>query len=215
MNAPPIRLGEWHQAYLYGMGAVLVLSGALWLLFHYYVRIPGEFGPTLHPLEPWLLSIHGISAAGLLIGFGSVMPGHVRRAWRAARNRITGSIFFGVMLALTVTGYLLYYVGNETARSFLSIFHWAVGFGLPVLAGWHIWRGRVWRHIKMSEHRVQASTHRVHSADHSAQDKQSADHLTQDKQSADHSARDKRSAAHAAPDKDSQGIRVVRQSPDA
>jgi len=195
MNAPPIRLGEWHQAYLYGMGTVLILSGAMWLLFHYYVRIPGEFGPTLHPLEPWLLSIHGISAAGILIGFGSVMPGHVRRAWRAARNRISGSIFFGVMLALTVTGYLLYYVGNETARSFLSIFHWVVGLGLPVLAGWHIWRGRVWRHIKMSEHRVQASAHRVQSADLSAQIKQSAD--------------------HSAPDKDSRGIRVVRQSPDA
>jgi hypothetical protein len=195
MNAPPIRLGEWHQAYLYGMGTVLILSGAMWLLFHYYVRIPGEFGPTLHPLEPWLLSIHGISAAGILIGFGSVMPGHVRRAWRAARNRITGSIFFGVMLALTITGYLLYYVGNETARSFLSIFHWGVGLGLPVLAGWHIWRGRVWRHIKMSENRAQASAHRVHSADHSAPDKGSA--------------------PHAAPDKNSQGIRVVRQSPDA
>ncbi len=185
MNAPPIRLGEWHQAYLYGMGTVLVLSGALWLLFHFYVRIPGEFGPTLHPLEPWLLSVHGISAAGLLIGFGSVLPGHVRRAWRAARNRITGSIFFCVMLALIVTGYLLYYVANETARSFLSIFHWVVGLGLPVLAGWHIWRGHAWRHIKTVEHRVHSSGHRVQSAEHAAQDK------------------------------DSQGIRVVRQSPDA
>jgi hypothetical protein len=204
MNAPPIRLGEWHQTYLYGMGSVLILSGALWLLFHYYVRIPGEFGPTLHPLEPWLLSIHGISSAGLLIGFGSVMPGHVRRAWNAARNRFTGSIFFGVMLALIVTGYLLYYVGNETARSFLSIFHWVVGFGLPVFAGWHIWRGRVWRHITMAEHRAQANARRVHSAAQSAPGKQSAEQ----------SAPDKKSAAQAEPDKDSQTIRVVRQSSD-
>jgi hypothetical protein len=201
MNAPPIRLGEWHQTYLYGMGSVLILSGALWLLFHYYVRIPGEFGPTLHPLEPWLLSIHGISSAGLLIGFGSVMPGHVRRAWRAARNRFTGSIFFGVMLALIVTGYLLYYVGNETARSFLSIFHWVVGFGLPILAGWHIWRGRVWRHIKMTEHRAQANAQRGAGA--------------QSIHSAEHPAPAKKSAAQATPDKNSQGIRVVRQSPDA
>lgn len=195
MNAPPIRLGEWHQAYLYGMGTILILSGALWLLFHYYVRIPGEFGPTLHPLEPWMLSVHGISAAGLLIGFGSVLPGHVRRAWRAARNRITGSVFFGVMLALIVTGYLLYYVGNETARSFLSIFHWVVGLGLPVLAGWHIWRGRVWRHIKMAEHRAQASALRVHSAAEPAPDI--------------------KSAADATPDKDSRGIHVVGKTSDS
>ena len=198
MNAPPIRLGEWHQAYLYGMGTVLILSGAMWLLFHYYVRIPGEFGPTLHPLEPWLLSIHGISAAAILIGFGSVMPGHVRRAWRAARNRNSGSIFFGVMLALTVTGYLLYYVGNETARSFLSIFHWAAGLGLPVLAGVHIWRGRVWRHIKISEHRAQSI----------------AQQPVPVKQSAEHPAPAKQSVGQATPDKDSQSIKVVRQSSD-
>ena len=199
MNAPPIRLGEWHQAYLYGMGTVLVLSGALWLLFHYYVRIPGEFGPTLHPLEPWFLSIHGISGAGILIGFGSVMPGHVRRAWRAARNRISGSIFFGVMLALTVTGYLLYYVGNETARSFLSIFHWVVGLGLPVFAGWHIWRGRVWRHIKIAEQRAQFIAQRSAPA----------------KQNVAHTAPEKQSAGEATADKDSRRIRAVRQSPDA
>ena len=200
MNAPPIRLGEWHQAYLYGMGTVLILSGALWLLFHYFVRIPGDFGPTLHPLEPWFLAIHGISAAGLLIGFGSVMPGHVRRAWRSARNRITGSIFFGVMLALTVSGYLLYYVGSETARSFLSIFHWVVGFSLPALAGWHIWRGRVWRHIKMAENRAQASALR-NSAQASAL-----------RHKAESAASEEPAAGVGSPQSNAKGIRVVSQS---
>jgi hypothetical protein len=214
VNAPPIRLGEWHQAYLYGMGTILILSGALWLLFHYYVRIPGDFGPTLHPLEPWLLSVHGISAAGILIGFGSVLPGHVRRAWRAARNRITGSIFFGVMLALIVTGYLLYYVGNETARSFLSIFHWVVGLGLPLLAGWHIWRGRVWRHIKMAEHRAQASVLRAHSTAHTAPDEQGAAHTGQEKQSAAHTGQEKNGAADAMRGKDSRHMRVVSKTSD-
>lgn len=155
MNAPPMRLSGRHQAYIYGVGTVLILSGALWLLFHYFVRIEGEFGPTLHPLEPWFLSAHGISAAALLIGFGSVLPGHVKRAWRAARNRITGSIFFGVMLTLTVTGYLLYYVGIESVRSVLSIIHWVIGLLLPILAGWHVWRGRVWRQVKVTDHRTQ------------------------------------------------------------
>ncbi len=161
MNAPAIRLGRWQQTYLYSVGALLILSGILWLIFHYFVRTEGEFGPTLHPLEPWWLRVHGIAAAAFLIGFGSVLPGHVQRAWGAARNRITGTIFFSVMLALIVTGYLLYYVGSDAVRSVMAIVHWAVGLGLPLLAGWHVWRGRVWRRIGLAEQRDRGVVVRV------------------------------------------------------
>ncbi len=149
-----MRLGGWHQTYLYAIGVILVLSGALWLWFHYFVRIEGDFGPTLHPLEPWWLRVHGISAAAFLIGFGTVLPGHVRRAWSAARNRVTGVIFFSVMLTLTVTGYLLYYVGDEAVRAVMSLVHWVVGLALPLLAVLHVWRGRVWRRLKLEQART-------------------------------------------------------------
>lgn len=154
MNPPPLRLGGWHQTYLYFTGSLLVLSGALWLLFHYFVRIEGEFGPTLHPLETWWLRVHGMSAAAFLIGFGSVLPGHVRRAWTGARNRISGSVFFGVMTTLTLTGYLLYYVGVQSVRDVMSIIHWGVGLAVPVLTGWHVWRGRVWRRVTATQQRA-------------------------------------------------------------
>ena len=154
VSAPAIRLGRWQQTYLYSVGALLVLSGILWLIFHYFVRTEGEFGPTLHPLEPWWLRIHGIAAAAFLIGFGSVLPGHVRRAWGAARNRITGTIFFAVMVTLTLSGYLLYYIGADAVREVMSLVHWAVGLALPVLTVWHVWRGRVWRRIKLAEQRA-------------------------------------------------------------
>lgn len=154
MNAPAIRLGRWHQTYLYTVGAVLVLSGILWLWFHYFVRIEGEFGPTLHPLEPWWLRVHGIAGAAFLIGFGSVLPGHVRRAWGAHRNRVTGTIFFAAMLTMTLTGYLLYYVGVQAVRDNMALVHWIVGLGFPLLTGWHVWRGRVWRSLKIAEQRA-------------------------------------------------------------
>ena len=157
MNAPALRLGGWHQTYLYAVGRVLVLSGVLWLLLHYFVRIEGEFGPTLHPLEPWWLRVHGLSAAAFLIGFGSVLPGHVRRAWSAARNRITGTIFLGVMVTLTLTGYLLYYVGVEATREVMSLLHWSIGLAFPVLTLLHVWRGRVWRRIKIADARARTN----------------------------------------------------------
>jgi hypothetical protein len=154
MNAPAIRLGRWHQTYLYSVGSILVVSGMLWLWFHYFVRVKGEFGPTLHPLEPWWLRVHGIAAAAFLIGFGTVLPGHVRRAWGTARNRVSGTIFFAAMMAMTLTGYLLYYVGVQVVRDNLAIVHWGVGLGFPLLTGWHVWRGRVWRRLKLAEQRA-------------------------------------------------------------
>lgn len=143
-----MRLGTRHQSYLYATGVVLVLSGALWLLFHHFVRIPGEFGDRPHPLEHWWLVGHGIFAAAFLIGFGSVLPGHVRRAWNGKRNRISGAIFLALLVVLIASGYALYYTGEESARALLSALHWVVGLGMPVLMGWHIWRGRVWRQVK-------------------------------------------------------------------
>ena len=148
MTSPAMRLGRWHQGYLYVFGTLLVLSGALWLLFHYFVRMPGQFGDTPHPLEPWWLIIHGLSAAAFLIGFGSVMPGHVRRAWVARRNRISGTLFFSLLALLIATGYGLYYLGEESVRVPVSAVHWVFGLGMPALMGWHIWRGRVSRKHK-------------------------------------------------------------------
>lgn len=148
MNAPAMRLGFLHQAYLYATGVLLVLSGALWLLFHYFVRIPGEFGDKPHGFEPVLLVAHGLFAAAFLVGFGSVLPGHVRRAWNGRRNRISGSVFFSLVAVLIASGYALYYTGNESARAAISALHWIAGLGMPALMGWHIWRGRAWRKFK-------------------------------------------------------------------
>ncbi|MEO8157471.1 MAG: hypothetical protein ABI648_06715 [Betaproteobacteria bacterium] len=150
MTPPAMRLGRWHQTYLYASGSLLVLSGALWLLFHYFVRIQGPFGEGPHPLEKWWLCAHGLCAAIFLIGFGSVMPGHVRRAWAGRRNRISGAFFFTLLAILMGTGYGLYYLGDESTRSTVSTVHWMIGLGIPVLMGWHIWLGRASRPHKLS-----------------------------------------------------------------
>ena len=145
MTSPALRLGRWHQGYLYVFGALLVLSGALWLLFHYFVRIPGQFGDTPHMLEPWWLCVHGLCAAAFLIGFGSVLPGHVRRAWIARRNRLSGTLFFSLVALLIASGYGLYYLADESVRGFVSAMHWTIGLGMPALVGWHVWLGRASR----------------------------------------------------------------------
>ena len=142
MSAPTIRLGIAHQCAIYALAATLMLSGALWLLLHYFVHMPGEFGLQAHPLEPWSLRVHGFASAAFLVAFGSVLPLHVPRAWTARRNRVTGTLFFSTLALLAISGICLYYIGGESARALLSTMHWIIGLGTLPLMAWHVWRGR-------------------------------------------------------------------------
>src|SRR6266853_3446157 len=106
-RADSIRLGRWHQGAVYGATAALAVSGMIWLVLHYFLAGPSEFGPPIHPLEPWMLRLHGAAAMAGLIIYGSLLPVHIRRAWSIRRNIVLGIGLVAFMLLRTVTGYLL------------------------------------------------------------------------------------------------------------
>jgi len=141
-RADGIRLGPWHQGAVYGTTAALVVSGIIWLVLHYFLAVSGEYGPQVHPLEPWMLRLHGAAAMAGLIVYGSLLPVHVRRAWSIRRNVVLGIGLVSVMLLLTITGYLLYYAGDENTRPFISAGHWILGLAVPALLVWHVVSGR-------------------------------------------------------------------------
>jgi cation transport ATPase len=126
-RANSVRLSVRHGRWVAGTSLVLLLSGVLWLLFHYFVAVPGDFGAAAHPLEAWWLRVHGAAAMGFLIVLGTVLPVHARRAWNLRRNRWTGAAVLGVIAALLVTGYALYYAGSEELRPWISGIHWVIG----------------------------------------------------------------------------------------
>ena len=140
-----MRLSFRHQAWVYSIFGVLFVSGGLWLIFHYFVRVEGEFGPTMHPLEAWWLKLHGASVMVFLFLLGTLLLSHMESAWRIRRNIITGIVFVGFNSILILTGYLLYYFGGETTRPIISLIHWVVGLAAPILIGIHVWRGRAGR----------------------------------------------------------------------
>jgi len=116
------------------LSIALLISGALWLVFHYFVTIGGEFGERRHPLEAWWLRLHGAAAMAFLIALGTLLPIHVRRAWQLGRNNLTGVAVLSVVAALVITGYGLYYAGGENLRVWISVVHWVIGLtGIPVL----------------------------------------------------------------------------------
>lgn len=137
-----IRLGPWHQWAVYGSTVVLVASGLVWLVLHYFLAQPGEFGDTFHPGEPWMLRLHGAGAMVGLIVYGSLLPVHIRRAWTIRRNIGLGISLGSLLIALTVSGYLLYYAGDEETRPVISVVHWVVGLAIPGILTWHVISGR-------------------------------------------------------------------------
>jgi hypothetical protein len=136
-----IRLGSLQEGAVYLATAALVISGAIWLVLHYFMVKQGEFGPTPHPAEPWMLRIHGAAAMAALIVYGSLLPIHVRRAWAVRRNVVLGISVICFMLLLTVTGYLLYYAASEELRPIISAAHWILGLAVPLLLWWHVASG--------------------------------------------------------------------------
>jgi len=155
----PIRLGAHHKRVLYGIVLALWGSGALWLLFHYFLRVPGDFGDAAHPLEAWWLRLHGLMGFVSLVAIGSVLPIHARRAWQLNKNRRSGLIHArrawqlnknrrsGLvmkvwLLWLALTGYALYYFLSESNEAWLPLAHWIAGLALPLAGLLHIRLGR-------------------------------------------------------------------------
>jgi uncharacterized membrane protein len=120
----------------------LTASGALWLAAHYWMRTAGEFGESIHPLEPWSMKLHGAGAMLMLFFIGSLMNSHIRRAIKAHRNLYSGWSMLAMLLVLTVTGYGLYYLASEQSRPLWSAVHWIIGLVFPALVVLHIALGR-------------------------------------------------------------------------
>ena len=117
-------------------GAVLLLSGGLWLALHY--SIGAGAGELPHPLEAWSLRLHGLAAFAGMFVLGAVGAAHVPHGWRlSSRPRWGPQRGSGLMLCslsgiMAATGYLLFYFAPETIRPALG---WAHAFAGLLAAG--------------------------------------------------------------------------------
>ena len=142
-HAPaPIRFTAPHKKFLYSVFSLLWFSGALWLVFHYFMRVPGEFGITPHPAEIWWLRLHGLMVFAVLVALGGVLSTHARRAWQLKKNRYSGLLMKALLLWLAITGYALYYFASEGNENWLPVLHWGAGISVPLMLVSHIRMGR-------------------------------------------------------------------------
>lgn len=136
MRGGSARLGRPRRWGLYAISGLLWASGGAWIAAHYLLVTPGEYGPRKSPLEGWSLIAHGALAMAALWMFGLLWGVHVQAGWAQRRGRWSGGLLFATVCVLVVTGYGLYYLGDEQARDLASLAHWLLGLaGLPLFLG--------------------------------------------------------------------------------
>jgi hypothetical protein len=128
-----IHLTNRAKHWINAVGIGVWLSGAGWLCAHYLFARQNEFGLPDSPAEPWWLKAHGAFAFLALWTGGLLWGVHVAKAWREHRHRWSGGTLFGLLLVLILSGYLLYYVGEEHLRATISAAHWILGLLLPLI----------------------------------------------------------------------------------
>lgn len=127
-----MRLPASLRVALYALGVMVGASGITWLFAREASR----------RLAAVSMQVHGSAAMALLVLIGAVAALHAPTGWREGKNRASGALLAGVLAVLLATGALLYYLGDENARSVASIVHWTVGCAALVLGGAHVWLGR-------------------------------------------------------------------------
>jgi small-conductance mechanosensitive channel len=119
-----MRLKNAFRFALYGIFALLFVSGAAWIY------------------ADQMKSMHGGAAMITLMLLGALGPMHVQRAWRAKKNRATGVVSIAMYGLLIATAFGLYYMGSEALRPWLSTIHIAFGLAVPAVITAHIMVGR-------------------------------------------------------------------------
>lgn len=111
------------------------------MLLHYYGQKQSEFGPEMNPLEPLMMKVHGFVMIPALLAIGGMLVAHIPKGWNHTRQRVAGITLCAVLAVLVVSGYMLYYVGDEALREWSSLMHWTIGLGLPGVFLWHYING--------------------------------------------------------------------------
>src|ERR1041385_6978378 len=103
MKGRVFKLRPAHRRLLYAVSLLLFLSGAIWAWIN-HLDEAAQAGERMRDLKPWLLKLHGLGAMVFVLLLGTLLPGHVRRAWRARKNRRNGVFFLTAVRVLTLSG---------------------------------------------------------------------------------------------------------------
>jgi hypothetical protein len=152
MKGFKLRLNRPTEFFVYLIFGMLVLTAGVWLW--------GQSNLSSDSAVPSLMmKIHGAAAMAALVLLGALLN-HIRRGWTSKKNRVSGVTLLAAILFLIVTGYGLYYSGDEQLRSLISRSHTWIGLGLVLLIPAHVLIGKALRNrrrVRSSRDKVERS----------------------------------------------------------
>jgi len=119
--------------------AALWLSGGYWLLLHYILARPGEFGVIRHPLEAPTLLVHGVIAMAALFLLGWFAGRHANAA-SSGRRVGSGWLLTLLTAALVIAGCAQLFLTSAAWQEALAVVHEVIGAALPLPLLVHGWR---------------------------------------------------------------------------
>lgn len=134
MKRSKLWLSPLIEFLVYLIFGVLLVTGMVWM----WAQSSLDEGSLVSSL---MLKLHGAAAMVALILLGALIS-HIRKGWKARKNRSSGLMLVFVILFLVITGYGLYYAGDEQLRSLISQWHAWIGLGLFLLLPLHALIGR-------------------------------------------------------------------------
>jgi hypothetical protein len=135
------RLRRWQWIALLAVGMALLVTGGAWLALHYTVGAGA--GELPHPIEAWLMRLHGLAGFAALFMLGVLAGAHIPHGWRhgnrqrRTRQRGTGIALCTLAALAVVTAWLLYYYAPDSIRPALGWMHAGIGTAMAGLAAFH------------------------------------------------------------------------------
>lgn len=120
---------RFHRWFLYGTTALATLSGGAYVWMKRFMDPVDEWAVINHPLEPWALKLHILSAPLMLFAVGLITTNHI---WRSLRSSLPTGRQSGLAVTLTFvplvfTGYLIQVVTSPTVADILGWSHLVLG----------------------------------------------------------------------------------------
>jgi hypothetical protein len=119
------------KALLHSATALVGLSGVAFGWMRYLLPDPEDpFSVVRHPLQPWALDLHVLSAPLFLLAVGVVLKDHILARLgnpRRRRGRRSGAMAALLLLPMVASGYLLQTATSESWRFALLMMHLITG----------------------------------------------------------------------------------------
>jgi hypothetical protein len=132
-----VRMSKRERLTVYTVVGTLWLSGCLWLGLDQFFSSVGPFGSTPNFLEPPLLLLHGVLALFGLYLFGYISAHHVVRWWPGRMRRLSGGTFAGMLIVLTLSGFVLFFVSDDQTQHMAVLIHDVLGLAIGIFALQH------------------------------------------------------------------------------